>query len=103
MPEQLFHQVLSFQALEVLELIDQSGATPIEADGALGIGTAPQSRTRSANTRPPASSSAIRSGIWPAAWVLQLRQGSKQRMPASTRLSRDSGISAPSASGAGPS
>jgi hypothetical protein len=26
MPEQLFHQALSFQALEVLELIDQSGA-----------------------------------------------------------------------------
>jgi hypothetical protein len=29
MPEQLFHQALSFQALEVLELIDQSEATPI--------------------------------------------------------------------------
>lgn len=40
MPEPLFHQGLSFEALEVLELIDQSGATPIEADGALGIGAA---------------------------------------------------------------
>jgi hypothetical protein len=40
MPEQLFPQALSFQALEVLELIDQSGATPIEADGVLEIGTA---------------------------------------------------------------
>jgi hypothetical protein len=37
MPEPLFHQALSFVALEVLELIDQSGATPIEADGALGV------------------------------------------------------------------
>ena len=51
-------------------------------------------RQRSLSTAPAGSSSCTCNGIWPAAWVEHDRQGSKQRMPASTRLSRPSLISA---------
>lgn len=38
MTDRLFYQTLSFDALEVLALVEDAGATPSEVDAALGFG-----------------------------------------------------------------
>ena len=38
MTDRLFFQTLSFEALEVLALVEDAGATPSEVDAALGFG-----------------------------------------------------------------
>ena len=65
------------------------------ATASAGGGRNCQPRRTSSSVSPCGPRSTTCSGIWPRAWVEQLRHGSKQRITASTRLSMPSAILSP--------